>query len=362
MKPDYSGPNVSGVVPALLGVRPVSWLPAPVDDARATVLLVLDGLGWFAFDRYPECLPELGAFAGGPITTVVPSTTPAALDVDHHRAAAVAPRHHRVPLPSRPRRAQRHPVAARRRGPGAGTRARATPTGVRGAAGAGGHQGHVPHHRVHRRAPARRRVPRLADHVVAGGARPGDGRRWRPVRVRVLPGGRRDLARLRPRAAVLPGRAPGHRPTGGADPRRAPRRRRGAGHRRPRPGADPARRLAEPRPPAPDGRGLRGRRPVPVPARAAGRRRRPVRRRGAAPRRRRLGVPTRAAARRGLARPRPGVGDLPPCGRRGAGGPDRGGLRRSDACVRGAADRRPRVAHRGRDGGAPRGGPRSRAR
>ena len=28
VKPDYSGPNVTGVVPALLGVRPVDWLPA----------------------------------------------------------------------------------------------------------------------------------------------------------------------------------------------------------------------------------------------------------------------------------------------------------------------------------------------
>jgi hypothetical protein len=43
------------------------------------VLLVLDGLGWEAFAQYPECLPELGACRGGPVTTVVPSTTPAAL-------------------------------------------------------------------------------------------------------------------------------------------------------------------------------------------------------------------------------------------------------------------------------------------
>jgi len=79
VKPDYSGPNVSGVVPALLGVRPVDWLPEPVVGARAVVVLVLDGLGWFALERYPGSLPELAAFAGGPITTVVPSTTPAAL-------------------------------------------------------------------------------------------------------------------------------------------------------------------------------------------------------------------------------------------------------------------------------------------
>ncbi len=79
MKPDYSGPNVTGVVPALLGVRPVEWMPAPVAGARATVLLVLDGLGWEALQDFPDQLPELRAFSGGPVSTVVPSTTPAAL-------------------------------------------------------------------------------------------------------------------------------------------------------------------------------------------------------------------------------------------------------------------------------------------
>jgi hypothetical protein len=79
VKPDYSGPNVTGVVPALLGVRPVEWMPEPVAGARATVLLVLDGLGWAARERFPDRLPELRAFRGGPVSTVVPSTTPAAL-------------------------------------------------------------------------------------------------------------------------------------------------------------------------------------------------------------------------------------------------------------------------------------------
>src|SRR3954464_9532222 len=74
VKPDYSGPNVTGVVPALLGVRPVEWMPAPVAGARSTVLLVLDGLGWEALQTFPARLPELQAFSGGPISTVVPST------------------------------------------------------------------------------------------------------------------------------------------------------------------------------------------------------------------------------------------------------------------------------------------------
>jgi hypothetical protein len=79
LKPVYSGPNVTGVVPALLGVRPAEWMPAPVAGARASVLLVLDGLGWQAFERFPAALPELRACSGGPVTTVAPSTTPAAL-------------------------------------------------------------------------------------------------------------------------------------------------------------------------------------------------------------------------------------------------------------------------------------------
>jgi hypothetical protein len=79
VKPDYSGPNVTGVVPALLGVRPVEWMPEPVAGARASVLLVLDGLGWQARRQFAGQLPELTAFAGGAISTVVPSTTPAAL-------------------------------------------------------------------------------------------------------------------------------------------------------------------------------------------------------------------------------------------------------------------------------------------
>ena len=65
VKPDYAGPNVTGVVPALLGVRPVEWMPAPVAGARATVLLVLDGLGWEALQGFPDRLPQLTACSGG---------------------------------------------------------------------------------------------------------------------------------------------------------------------------------------------------------------------------------------------------------------------------------------------------------
>ena len=79
VKPDYFGANVRNVVPALLGVRPVDWLPEAHAGARATVLLVLDGLGWDALGEHGSALPELAAMGGRSITTVVPSTTPAAL-------------------------------------------------------------------------------------------------------------------------------------------------------------------------------------------------------------------------------------------------------------------------------------------
>ncbi|HVW31361.1 MAG TPA: alkaline phosphatase family protein, partial [Acidimicrobiia bacterium] len=79
VRPDYAGGAVSSVVPALLGRRPAPWLPAGVEGARVAVLLVLDGFGWRALDAARARLPELAGLAGGPITTVVPSTTAAAL-------------------------------------------------------------------------------------------------------------------------------------------------------------------------------------------------------------------------------------------------------------------------------------------
>ncbi len=79
IRPDYGGASISRLVPALLGREPAPWLPAPVAGARAVVLLVLDGFGWRAIDAARSRLPELAALEGGPITTVVPSTTAAAL-------------------------------------------------------------------------------------------------------------------------------------------------------------------------------------------------------------------------------------------------------------------------------------------
>ncbi len=75
----YDGAGLSNLVAALLGAADAAWLPAPVRDARTVVVLVVDGLGWDAITDRRERMPELAALTGGPITTVVPSTTASAL-------------------------------------------------------------------------------------------------------------------------------------------------------------------------------------------------------------------------------------------------------------------------------------------
>jgi hypothetical protein len=80
--PSYDGPCLSGVVPALLGrgqgTRP-AWVPEVLDQARQVVLLVLDGLGWEQLRAHASRLPTLAAAEGGPIASVVPTTTATAL-------------------------------------------------------------------------------------------------------------------------------------------------------------------------------------------------------------------------------------------------------------------------------------------
>jgi hypothetical protein len=80
--PTYEGPNVRGLVPALLGPdrgSSLSWLPPGVASAPAVVLLVLDGLGWDQLQERPDLAPTLASMVGGPITTVAPTTTATAL-------------------------------------------------------------------------------------------------------------------------------------------------------------------------------------------------------------------------------------------------------------------------------------------
>ena len=80
--PQYAGANVRGIVPALLaprgGSRP-AWMPAIAATAEQVVLLVLDGLGWEQLQERRHLAPTLSALAGGPITSVAPSTTATAL-------------------------------------------------------------------------------------------------------------------------------------------------------------------------------------------------------------------------------------------------------------------------------------------
>jgi hypothetical protein len=77
VRPAYDGACISNLV---RGIRSrASWMPSVVRDASSVVLLVLDGFAWHAFDARRDSLPTLGAMEGGPITSVLPSTTPTAL-------------------------------------------------------------------------------------------------------------------------------------------------------------------------------------------------------------------------------------------------------------------------------------------
>lgn len=79
--PDYRGANLARLVPALLEppeTRP-GWLPEPARRARQVLLLVADGLGWMQLQDRLALSPNLASMTGGPITSVVPSTTATAL-------------------------------------------------------------------------------------------------------------------------------------------------------------------------------------------------------------------------------------------------------------------------------------------
>ena len=84
--PDWDGASLHRVVPTLLGelAHPGKrelppWFPAPVAGARQIVLLVIDGLGAEQLRERSRFAPVLSAAAGGPITSVAPSTTACAL-------------------------------------------------------------------------------------------------------------------------------------------------------------------------------------------------------------------------------------------------------------------------------------------
>jgi predicted AlkP superfamily pyrophosphatase or phosphodiesterase len=82
--PAYTGACLTSVVPTLLsGATPdedvPGWVPGPVRGASQVVLLVVDGLGWEQLQAYRSSAPTLAAATGGPITSVVPTTTATAL-------------------------------------------------------------------------------------------------------------------------------------------------------------------------------------------------------------------------------------------------------------------------------------------
>ncbi|MDA8062942.1 MAG: alkaline phosphatase family protein [Actinomycetota bacterium] len=79
--PAYGGACLSSLLAGLTGepgTRP-AWVPQPVAEARQVVLLVVDGLGWEQLVRRRELAPTLASMAGGPITSVAPTTTATAL-------------------------------------------------------------------------------------------------------------------------------------------------------------------------------------------------------------------------------------------------------------------------------------------
>lgn len=79
VQPDYSGAWIGGLFPALLRGRVPAGLPDWIARVAPVVVVLIDGLGWQMYQRFAALLPALGEFEGGPITTVVPSTTATAL-------------------------------------------------------------------------------------------------------------------------------------------------------------------------------------------------------------------------------------------------------------------------------------------
>jgi predicted AlkP superfamily pyrophosphatase or phosphodiesterase len=93
VRPALGGASVAGLVPALLAHPRADWLPAVARDASSVVLMVLDGFGWHAIEEHRDLVPNIAAMEGGPITTVVPSTTATALT---SIATGLAPAQHGV--------------------------------------------------------------------------------------------------------------------------------------------------------------------------------------------------------------------------------------------------------------------------
>lgn len=88
IRPDYAGGSIANVMGAVIGRlsgsvtadgAPMPWLAEALDGVDSAVVLVLDGLGWSAVEEHRDQVPMLASMKGRSVTTVVPSTTGAAL-------------------------------------------------------------------------------------------------------------------------------------------------------------------------------------------------------------------------------------------------------------------------------------------
>ena len=77
--PRYGADWIGGIVPAVLRRQHQEWMPAPMQDAMPTVLLVLDGLGMGIVERHLDALPTMASMTVATVTSVLPSTTAAGL-------------------------------------------------------------------------------------------------------------------------------------------------------------------------------------------------------------------------------------------------------------------------------------------
>ncbi len=77
--PDYGRGCITELMPFLLGRSDGASLPGGLAPAGPRLLFVLDGLGWEQLQDHLDLAPTLAGMDGGPITTVAPSTTAAAL-------------------------------------------------------------------------------------------------------------------------------------------------------------------------------------------------------------------------------------------------------------------------------------------
>ncbi len=77
--PAFGNGCITDLMPAVFGHTDGSGILPAEFGSGPRVLLVLDGLGWEQLNSHRDILPTIDGFHGGPITTVAPSTTAAAL-------------------------------------------------------------------------------------------------------------------------------------------------------------------------------------------------------------------------------------------------------------------------------------------